>query len=75
MTNLSDEEIMKAIQQGAQQLNKILKLGLNDETLIRTGGPKRHTNVREQLDPDAISRIENDVSFNYSEAVFDEDRN
>jgi hypothetical protein len=55
----------------------MLELDLTDETLIKTGGYRRHTRKtarnRPLLDPDKLQRIENDVSFNYSQAVFTND--
>ncbi len=79
MTKMSDEQVMRCIKEGAEELNKALELGLNDETYIKTGGYKKHTNIKDQLnqsnpiDPDNIKRNENDFSFNYSQAVFDMD--
>jgi len=70
MTTMSDDEIMSEIKTGAARLNQLLELGLDDATYIKTGGYKRHT----KLDPENMKRIENDVSFNYSETVFEVDQ-
>lgn len=66
----------------AAKANEILKLGLDENSYIKTGGYKRHTNVDKQLhdeefkgiDPDNLERNENDFSFNYSAAVFSMDK-
>jgi anaerobic magnesium-protoporphyrin IX monomethyl ester cyclase len=78
MTALADEEIMFSIQSGARQLNKSLELGLSEQQLIKTGGyrnqdKKTAKNINGPIDPDNLKRIENDVSFNYSQALFDID--
>lgn len=78
MTDMSQEEVMTHIKTGAERLNQLLELNLNDKTYIKTGGYKKHTNKRKQLkmplDPNRMRRNENDFSFNYSEAVFDIDQ-
>lgn len=74
MTKMSDEEIMGEIKSGAKRINELLNLGLNDKTYIKTGGYKKHTNIRKQLDSGKVKRNENDFSLNYSDAVFDMDR-
>ena len=74
MTQLSDEEVMAEIKAGATELNRQLELGLDDDSLIRTGGYRNHTSRKRGLDPEQIERNPNDFSFNYSEAVFDENR-
>lgn len=78
MTPMSVEEVMGHIKQGAAKLNETLELGLTEDRYIRTGGVKKHTNLKAQLrkpplDPENMKRNENDFSFNYSEAVFDVD--
>ena len=78
MTKMGDEEVMGLIKQGAAELNRMLELGLTDETLIKTGGYRKHTkatagSARPLLDPANLKRNENDVSFNYSQATFDID--
>jgi radical SAM superfamily enzyme YgiQ (UPF0313 family) len=72
MTSMSDKEVMGLIKEGAAKLNRMLELGLTDETLIKTGGYRRHTRetARPLLNPDKLQRNENDVSFNYSQATF-----
>jgi radical SAM superfamily enzyme YgiQ (UPF0313 family) len=72
MTSMSDKEVMGLIKEGAAELNRMLELGLTDETLIKTGGYRRHTRetAKPLLDPDMLQRNENDVSFNYSQATF-----
>ncbi len=81
MTQMSDDEIMNEIMECAKKANDVLQLGLNEESFIKTGGYKKHTNVSKQLDdqkkvlePDNLNRNENDFSFNYSAAVFHEDK-
>lgn len=84
MTKMSESEIMDEIKNGARQLNELLKLNLTEDTYIRTkryqndsgmglpdGKGKRKKKL--PLDPDNISRNENDVSFNYSETEFELD--
>ena len=74
MTKMSDEEIMNEIKIGAAKLNKMLELGLTEETYIRTKGYKTSKKFfkkrKHALDPENIKRIENDVSFNYSQTEF-----
>ena len=74
MTKMSDEEIMNEIKIGAAKLNKMLELGLTEETYIRTKGYKTSKKFfkkrKHALDPKNIKRIENDVSFNYSQTEF-----
>jgi anaerobic magnesium-protoporphyrin IX monomethyl ester cyclase len=77
MTRMSDAEIMREIGKGAGRINEALQLGLAPDRLIKTGGYKKATNLDEfnppPLDPENLRRNENDVSFNYSEAVFEVD--
>jgi radical SAM superfamily enzyme YgiQ (UPF0313 family) len=78
VTQLSDAEIMDCIKRGASELNTQLQLGLSEDRFVRTGGYRNHiketsTASRPPLDPEAIKRNENDVSFNYSQVVFDID--
>jgi len=80
LTSMSVEEVNGHIKNGAAMLNKALELGLTEDRYIRTGGVKKHTNIKGQLrrahpplDPENMKRNENDFSFNYSEAVFDVD--
>ncbi len=84
MTSMSDQEVMDGIREGAAELNRMLGLGLEEDRLIKTGGYRRHTpetaeaqakgrpetSARPLLDPNALKRNENDVSFNYSQATF-----
>jgi len=78
MTKMSDEEIMGQIKQNALELNKLLELGLDESSLIKTGGARNHTNLKthwkskDALDPENIERNENDFSFNYSQTAFDD---
>ena len=78
MTKMSDEEIMSQIKENASKLNRLLELNLDESSLIKTGGARNHTNLKnhwkskDALDPDEIKRIENDFSFNYSQAAFDD---
>ena len=65
----------ESIKIGAANLNDILKLGLTEETYIKTKGYKTSKKFfkkgKHALDPENIKRIENDVSFNWSQKVFD----
>jgi len=77
MTKMTNEEIQSAISEFARKANDVLKLGLDEQSYLKTGGYKRHTNVEKQLndfqrgiDPQNINRNENDFSLNYSAAVF-----
>ena len=74
MTKLSDKVIMDEIKIGAADLNDMLKLGLTEETYIKTKGYKTSKKFfkkgKHALDPENIKRIENDVSFNYSQTEF-----
>lgn len=78
MTKLSDEEIMEIIKENAFKLNRLLDLQLDNASLIKTGGPRDHTNYKSQLksrdalDPEDAKRIESDFSLNYSQATFDD---
>jgi len=63
MTQMSDEEFMNCIQEGASALNEQLGLGLND--LIKTGKQPAHKGSK-------LTRNQNDFSFNYAEATFHE---
>ncbi len=77
MTGLPDAQVMGLISEGATQLNRQLELGLQDGSLIRTGGYRQHTKgtgntPKPLLDPKKIERNENDISFNYSQAVFEQ---
>lgn len=79
MTQMTDDEIMAEIKTGASELNKLLELGLDENRFIRQGGVKQRMGVKKQLEDSLVAaanleRNENDVSFNYSQAVFDEDR-
>ena len=77
LTSLTDEEIMEEIKVGAKRLNDLLQLGLDESRYIKTGRPQGDRGVNEEkplpIDPDNLIRIENDFSFNYSEAVFEMD--
>ena len=74
MTKLSDKEILDEIKIGAAKLNDMLKLGLTEETYIKTKGYKTSKKFFEKekhrLDPKKIKRIKNDVSFNWSQKTF-----
>jgi radical SAM superfamily enzyme YgiQ (UPF0313 family) len=72
MTKMTDEEIMSEIKAGAKMLNEQLKVGLTEETYIKSKGYKSQR-IKKKLrrpDPEKMKRIENDVSFNYSAAEF-----
>ena len=72
MTKMTDEEIMNEIKAGAKKLNEQLHVGLTDDTYIKSKGYKSHR-IKKKLrrpDPENMKRIENDVSFNYSDTEF-----
>ena len=72
MTTMPDEQVLDAIQIGAERLNSVLNLGLGEDSLIRTGSYRNHT--KETADDSSktmLRRIKNDVSFNYSQSSFD----
>lgn len=74
MTTLPDDEILGHIATGAKQLNNALEIGLQDDSLIKTGGYKKHTNNKTQqtdAESDKLTRNENDFSFNYSQTEFE----
>ena len=78
MTQMADNEIMDCIKEGAERLNRELELGLNSDRLVRTGGYREHAKKtacqnRALIDPDNMKRNQNDVSFNYSQVVFEMD--
>jgi anaerobic magnesium-protoporphyrin IX monomethyl ester cyclase len=75
MTKMADEEIMGEIKKGAAEINALLNLGFDESSFIKTAGKqyradRQGKNISTGLDPVKIKRIENDVSFNYSEATF-----
>ena len=79
MTKMSNEEIMNEIKSGAEKLNKMLDVGLTEDTLVKSKGYKSQKidkkleppqEIRPRLDPKKIKRIKNDVSFNYSQQDF-----
>jgi anaerobic magnesium-protoporphyrin IX monomethyl ester cyclase len=79
MTKMSDDEIMGQIKKNALELNKLLELGLDESSLVKTGGARNHTNLKthwkpedDALDPEDIKRNESDFSFNYSQTAFDD---
>ena len=72
MTKMSDEDIMNEIKIGAGKLNKMLGLGLTDETYIKTKTVQsgQIKIKRKYLDPKKLERLANDVSLNYSQTEF-----
>jgi len=71
MTNMPDEVVLGLIQSGASRLNSELALGLADGSLIKTGGYRNHTKkTTKSKTKHEFKRTKNDVSFNYSTAVF-----
>ena len=63
-------------------LNEQLQIGLDSDSLIKTGGytkalkaadqpTEKETEYNPPIDPKNMSRNENDVSFNYSRNTFD----
>ncbi len=79
MTQMTDEEVMGYIKEGAMKLNQMLGIGLASDHLVKTGGYRKHTKKtatqesRPLLDPENLKRNENDFSVNYSKAVFSDD--
>ena len=71
MTSMSDAEILDEIVRGCSRLNEKLDLGLSEDSFVRTGGYRRHTRVRDDEAQDSPRRNPNDVSFNYSNQLFD----
>jgi radical SAM superfamily enzyme YgiQ (UPF0313 family) len=69
MTDMGDAEVMSYIEHYAQDLSRRLKLNLATDSLVKTGGYKRHTNVDAQVN-DVTDSSDNEISFNYSEALF-----
>jgi hypothetical protein len=72
MTKMTDEEIMSEIKAGAKILNEQLNVGLTEETYIKSKGYKTQR-IKKKLkrpDPEKMKRIENDVTFNYSQTDF-----
>lgn len=77
MTKMLNEEILVEIESCAKKAKEALGLGLSDDHLIKTGGYKKHTNLKKFLgaknngqESRGLRRNENDVSFNYSQATF-----
>jgi anaerobic magnesium-protoporphyrin IX monomethyl ester cyclase len=68
MTQMQDQEILDEITRGCGRLNEQLGLGLSEESYVRTGGYRKHTKPRNEGRPE---RNTNDVSFNYSNQLFD----
>ena len=81
MTKMSDDEIMGQIKKNALKLNKLLELGLDESSLVKTGGARNHTNLKthwkpeDALEPENLKRNESDFSFNYSQTAFDDRAN
>jgi len=76
MTKMSEEEVKEEIKQGAMKLNKMLELNLDKNRLVKTGGYRNHqkkTSENTLMDPENLKRNENDFSFNYTEALFEEE--
>jgi len=87
MTKLSDETIMNEIEIGAKKLNKLLKVGLEGDSLIKTKGYKnqrinktlevpQEQNIaslgnKSTENTKKMKRNRNDVSFNYSQTNFE----
>ncbi len=75
MTKMSDEEVKAAIAEGAENLNKHLKIGLDKNKLLRTGGYNKHTNSKRikklKSSSQKLTREKNSLILNYNEAEFD----
>ena len=60
--------------EGAEKLNQMLDLGLNEDTYIRTKGYKNRLDnlakQRPKLDTKKIKRNINDMNFNYAQTDF-----
>jgi len=86
MTKMSNEEVMTEIEIGAKRLNKLLKVGLEGNSLIKTKGYKNQR-IKKTLEvpqeqniaslgnkstsnSKKMKRNRNDVSFNYSRTDF-----
>ena len=86
MTKMSNEEIMNEIEVGAERLNKLLKVGLEKDSYIKSKGYKsqrinktlevpQEQNIaslgnKSTVNPKKMKRNRNDVSFNYSKTDF-----
>jgi hypothetical protein len=74
MTQLETDVILGAIEEGAATLNKAFKLGLDEKSLIKTGGYQKHStknpNEMKLTESRKLKRNQNGFSFNYSQAVF-----
>jgi len=72
LTKMTDDEIMTEIKNGARKLNEAFKIGLTEETFIKSKGyhSSKIKKKLKPLDPEKMKRIENDVSFNYSQTEF-----
>jgi radical SAM superfamily enzyme YgiQ (UPF0313 family) len=68
MTQMPDQEILDEITRGCGRLNEQLDLGLSEASYVRTGGYRKHTKPGNEGRP---RRNPNDVSFNYSNQMFD----
>ena len=77
MTAMSDEEVKGAIAEGAENLNKYLKIGLDKNKLLKTGGYNKHTNKEKMKklknSNQKLTREKNSLILNYNEAEFDAD--
>ena len=75
MTKMSDEEVKAAIAEGAENLNKYLKIGLDKSKLLRTGGYNKHTTSKKikklKSSLQKLTREKNSLILNYNEAEFD----
>ena len=74
MTKMSDDEVKAAIAEGAENLNKHLKIGLDKNKLLRTGGYNKHTNSKRikklKSSSQKLTREKNSLILNYNEAEF-----
>jgi hypothetical protein len=74
MTQLETDAILGAMEEGAATLNKALKLNLDEKSLIKTGGYQKHStknkNKNRFVKSTKFKRNQNDFSFNYGQAVF-----
>jgi anaerobic magnesium-protoporphyrin IX monomethyl ester cyclase len=74
ITSMSNDEIMTLIKDYAGELSRMLELGLTEERLVRTGGYMYHkkearNNPRRLLNTSNVSRDQNELSLNYSQAL------
>ena len=68
MTKMPDDKVREFIAEGAEELNAKLKLGLEKNNLIKTGGYNKHTSKKKLS---KLKREKNSLILNYSDAEFE----